>query len=153
MPELPEVETTLRGIKSFVNKQRITKIIVRHPRLRWPISEEIKSGLSGQLIHDIKRRAKYLLPSAGDAESLAPLIEYVFPFQLLAGIPRLERACFAWCGLPCLYDAAGPLFFVAVLRASTPATHPSIGSVGLHLRLVGIVWLFADGWGDAPGHH
>jgi formamidopyrimidine-DNA glycosylase len=61
MPELPEVETTLRGITSFVNKQRITKVIVRHPRLRWPIPEEIKSGLCGQFIHDIKRRAKYIL--------------------------------------------------------------------------------------------
>jgi formamidopyrimidine-DNA glycosylase len=61
MPELPEVETTLRGIKSFVNKQRITEVIVRRPRLRWPIPEKIKYNLNGQTIRDIQRRAKYLL--------------------------------------------------------------------------------------------
>lgn len=61
MPELPEVETTLRGIKPFVLHQRITQVDVRHPRLRWPIPEEIKNGLTGQTINEIQRRSKYLL--------------------------------------------------------------------------------------------
>lgn len=61
MPELPEVETTLRGIQSLVTNQCITHINVRHPRLRWPIPNQIKSGLNGQTVHKVTRRAKYLL--------------------------------------------------------------------------------------------
>lgn len=61
MPELPEVETTLRGIKSQIDKQTISGIIVRHPRLRWPIPSDLKKKLTGQPIRALKRRAKYIL--------------------------------------------------------------------------------------------
>jgi formamidopyrimidine-DNA glycosylase len=60
MPELPEVETTLRGIDPFLREQRITRIIVRERRLRWPISEQV-SQLQGRRIIDLSRRGKYLL--------------------------------------------------------------------------------------------
>jgi formamidopyrimidine-DNA glycosylase len=60
MPELPEVETTCRGIDAHVSGQRIEKIVLRETRLRWPISPEI-AGLSGHRITGVSRRAKYLL--------------------------------------------------------------------------------------------
>lgn len=60
MPELPEVETTLRGIDPYLRGQRIERVIVRQPRLRWPISEQV-SQLGGRRIIDLSRRGKYLL--------------------------------------------------------------------------------------------
>jgi formamidopyrimidine-DNA glycosylase len=60
MPELPEVETTLRGICPHFVGQRIQRVLVRHWGLRWPVSPEIES-LSGQHCQKGERRAKYLL--------------------------------------------------------------------------------------------
>ena len=60
MPELPEVETSRRGILPYLKGQIIDKIIVRQPKLRWPVDKAI-SNVHGQVILDIKRRAKYLL--------------------------------------------------------------------------------------------
>ena len=60
MPELPEVETTCRGIAPHVGGQRIERIILRETRLRWPISAEV-ADLEGSRIAGVSRRAKYLL--------------------------------------------------------------------------------------------
>ena len=60
MPELPEVETTLRGIATHIEGKRIESIVVRQPQLRWPVPNEIKQAI-GQRINGIRRRAKYLL--------------------------------------------------------------------------------------------
>lgn len=61
MPELPEVETTLRGIKPHILGQKVQKIIVRHPRLRWPIPLNLEQTLTGQTLRRLQRRGKYLL--------------------------------------------------------------------------------------------
>ena len=60
MPELPEVETTLRGISAHVTDRQIKTIVVRQPQLRWPVPCEIKQAI-GRRINGIRRRAKYLL--------------------------------------------------------------------------------------------
>ena len=60
MPELPEVETTRRGIEPHVCGQLIEQVILRETRLRWPISAEV-SGLQGRRIREVSRRGKYLL--------------------------------------------------------------------------------------------
>ena len=61
MPELPEVETTRRGIAPHIENNTITNIIVRNRSLRWPIPTGLKTKLKGQTIHSVVRRAKYLL--------------------------------------------------------------------------------------------
>ena len=61
MPELPEVETTRRGIEPHVRGSTIREVIVRQPRLRWPVPEDLPERLAGQRIRHIGRRAKYLL--------------------------------------------------------------------------------------------
>lgn len=60
MPELPEVETSRRGIEPHLTGQTILHPIIRNPRLRWPVSEEIYALSDCQLLA-VKRRAKYLL--------------------------------------------------------------------------------------------
>lgn len=61
MPELPEVETTRVGLLPHVRGQRITDVIVRERRLRWPIPGDFAKRLQGATIDNIMRRGKYLL--------------------------------------------------------------------------------------------
>ncbi|WP_456268183.1 bifunctional DNA-formamidopyrimidine glycosylase/DNA-(apurinic or apyrimidinic site) lyase [Kushneria sp. AK178] len=66
MPELPEVETTRRGIAPWVAGFEINEVIVRHHRLRIPVPEGLVERLTGERVGAIDRRAKYLLlPVAG----------------------------------------------------------------------------------------
>ena len=61
MPELPEVETTRRGIEPWVVGRRVARVIVREPRLRRPVPRQLAAALTGQRIDSVARRAKYLL--------------------------------------------------------------------------------------------
>jgi formamidopyrimidine-DNA glycosylase len=61
MPELPEVETTRRGIEPHVAGRRIAAVVVRESRLRWPVAPEFAPAVAGQRIERVARRAKYLL--------------------------------------------------------------------------------------------
>lgn len=60
MPELPEVETTRKGIKPYVDKQVVEKIIIRQPRLRWEVPDAIHD-MEGETIQSVTRRGKYIL--------------------------------------------------------------------------------------------
>jgi len=61
MPELPEVETTRRGIEPHLRARRIDKVIVRDRRLRWPVTAGLAGKLQDQTIGQVRRRGKYLL--------------------------------------------------------------------------------------------
>lgn len=60
MPELPEVETTRRGIEPHVTGATIVEVNIRQPSLRWPIPDEI-GALANKTISHVARRGKYLL--------------------------------------------------------------------------------------------
>jgi len=60
LPELPEVETTLRGIKPALTGHVIDEVIVRNASLRWPVPETVQRAL-GRRVSNCRRRAKYLL--------------------------------------------------------------------------------------------
>ncbi len=61
MPELPEVETTRRGIAPHLEGHRIEAVTLRRGDLRWPIPSQIRQRLPGQRVLGVDRRAKYLL--------------------------------------------------------------------------------------------
>jgi formamidopyrimidine-DNA glycosylase len=61
MPELPEVETTRRGISPCILGNRVEQVIVRDRRLRWPVPAGLEDRLTGQSIVAVDRRGKYLL--------------------------------------------------------------------------------------------
>ncbi|WP_049723187.1 bifunctional DNA-formamidopyrimidine glycosylase/DNA-(apurinic or apyrimidinic site) lyase [Gilvimarinus polysaccharolyticus] len=61
MPELPEVETTLRGVAPHIIGRTVAGVIVRQPRLRWPVPVELNELLLGQTLLGATRRGKYLL--------------------------------------------------------------------------------------------
>ena len=70
MPELPEVETTRRGIAPHLEGRRIASLQVREPRLRWPVPDDLPARLAGQRIARIDRRGKYLLMVVDDGQVL-----------------------------------------------------------------------------------
>ncbi len=61
MPELPEVEVTRQGLEPHVLGAQILAVVVRQPRLRWPLLADLNQRLAGQHILRLERRAKYLL--------------------------------------------------------------------------------------------
>ena len=61
MPELPEVETTRRGVEPHILGRRIVALEVHEPRLRWRVPRELPAQLAGQEVLTAGRRAKYLL--------------------------------------------------------------------------------------------
>lgn len=118
MPELPEVETTLRGIHPFLQQQRIKSVSVRNGNLRWPVPADLSSRLRGHTVLRVWRRGKYLLIDfshgsllihLGMSGSLRILSENIPPkthdhIDLLLASGHLLRytdprrfGCFLWC--------------------------------------------------------
>jgi len=73
VPELPEVETSRRGIAPWIENQEVSEVIIRERRLRWPIPVEIDRILPGRKILSIRRRAKYLLFETGVGSAMLHL--------------------------------------------------------------------------------
>jgi formamidopyrimidine-DNA glycosylase len=61
VPELPEVETTRRGIRAAVVGRTVRSFDLREPRLRWPVAPAIATEVVGRRVLEVERRAKYLL--------------------------------------------------------------------------------------------
>lgn len=60
MPELPEVETTRRGITPWLQGHAVMQVIIRQPKLRWVVPEAVMA-LQGQVVRELTRRGKYIL--------------------------------------------------------------------------------------------
>jgi formamidopyrimidine-DNA glycosylase len=73
MPELPEVETTRLGLVERIVGRRIREAVVREPRLRWPVPDDLASRLRGKVVKSIQRRGKYLLLDCGTGHLLVHL--------------------------------------------------------------------------------
>ena len=61
MPELPEVETSRRGIEPHIVDATVSRVVIRERRLRWPVTRDVDRNLTGATITSVGRRAKYLL--------------------------------------------------------------------------------------------
>src|SRR5882724_12095798 len=61
MPELPEVETTRRGVDPHVVGRKIVALAVHEPRLRWRVPDSLPTAVKGQVVRQTGRRAKYIL--------------------------------------------------------------------------------------------
>lgn len=73
MPELPEVETTRRGIAPHIIGKKVVQVVVRQPRLRWPVSAELAQCLTGRTVESVSRRAKYLFIETGHGKVMIHL--------------------------------------------------------------------------------
>ena len=72
MPELPEVETTRKGILSYIDQQTVTKVTVRQSKLRWLVPEEIHD-MQGEIVQSVTRRGKYILLETSKGTALIHL--------------------------------------------------------------------------------
>jgi formamidopyrimidine-DNA glycosylase len=131
MPELPEVETTRRGIAAHVTGHRIRTVVVRNPRLRWPVPKDLADRLTGQTIRAVRRRGKYLLLDLGSGCVIVHLG--------MSGSLRIVRSDDA----PRRHDHVDivlddghalrlhdPRRFGAVLWSNRPGSHPLLRSLG-----------------------
>ena len=73
MPELPEVETTRRGIEPALVGRRVINVLVRDRRLRWPIEAHLEASLQDQTVRSVDRRAKYILIGFGSGTLIVHL--------------------------------------------------------------------------------
>jgi len=73
MPELPEVETTRRGIDAVATGHRLKRLVVHETRMRWPIPTDMARRLQGQVVRACKRRGKYLLLEFDEGTQLVHL--------------------------------------------------------------------------------
>lgn len=131
MPELPEVETTRRGLMPLLCGARITALVVRDRRLRWPIAPQLETLLPGRTIVRIDRRGKYLLLDLGDGSLIIHLgmsgsLQMVAahkppgpwdPFDILITGGRCLRM-------------RDPRRFGALLFSEDPASHPLLRHLG-----------------------
>src|SRR3546814_3839921 len=70
MPELPEVETVVRGLRPKLEGRRLKRVEQRRPDLRFPLPENFAARLQGRRVERIQRRAKYMLLQLDDGQVL-----------------------------------------------------------------------------------
>ncbi len=90
MPELPEVETTRRGLSPLILDQRITQVEQRIEKLREPLDRHALQTLIGRSITSIQRRAKYLIMQT-DQKDQAILIHLGMSGSLRVNAPEIAR--------------------------------------------------------------
>ena len=73
MPELPEVETSRRGIEPHIVDTTVSRVVIRERRLRWPVTRDVDKNLPGQTITSVGRRAKYLLINTENGSAIIHL--------------------------------------------------------------------------------
>lgn len=139
MPELPEVETTLRGIEPAVHGAKIVAIQVRNPSLRWPVPVETLKGLAGETVCRLERRAKYLLwhmPGGalmihlGMSGSLR-LIDPETNDQAAGKHDHIDIQLLTRQGKSCIVRYQDPRRFGCCLWLDTPVkSHPLLASLG-----------------------
>ncbi|MCA1979666.1 MAG: bifunctional DNA-formamidopyrimidine glycosylase/DNA-(apurinic or apyrimidinic site) lyase [Thiobacillus sp.] len=131
MPELPEVETTCRGLAPVLTGRTLASVHVRNPRLRWPVPDDLEQRLAGRALRGIARRGKYLLFDFGGITQVVHLG--------MSGSLRLTTAAEppgAHDHVDWSFDDGSvlrlrdPRRFGAVLWTDDPAHHPLLAHLG-----------------------
>ncbi|MBN1238931.1 MAG: bifunctional DNA-formamidopyrimidine glycosylase/DNA-(apurinic or apyrimidinic site) lyase [Gammaproteobacteria bacterium] len=132
MPELPEVETTRRGLEPLVVGKSIEALDVREPRLRWPIAADLGRRLAGRRVTGIGRRGKYLLFATDGGTLLVHLgMSGGLRFHDGAAPPpgRHDHVDIRLAGGACLrYN--DPRRFGSMHFATAPERHPLLRHIG-----------------------
>ncbi|MFT0533621.1 bifunctional DNA-formamidopyrimidine glycosylase/DNA-(apurinic or apyrimidinic site) lyase [Castellaniella hirudinis] len=135
MPELPEVETTRRGIATIMPGRAVRKFQVYEPRLRWPVPADLPGLLAGQTVLACERRGKYLLIRFAQGTQIVHLGMSGSLRRVPLDEPRRKHDHVEW-----LFDDArfllhDPRRFGAVLwhpaNAGPIGTHPLLAKLGV----------------------
>lgn len=90
MPELPEVETTRRGLAPHVERQKVTAVRIYDRRLRWPVPRDLPRRLVGRVIDRVDRRSKYLLFRLG-RDTLIVHLGMTGSLRIFSALPPKQR--------------------------------------------------------------
>lgn len=131
MPELPEVETSRRGIAPWLERQQVRKVTIRERRLRWPVPAYIDTELPGKFINSLRRRAKYLLFETNAGTMLLHLgmsgsIRIVDPDEPAGKHDHVDIEV----GNGKALRFRDPRRFGSLLWTSDPANHPLLRGLG-----------------------
>ena len=131
MPELPEVETTRRGLAPHLVGQQVRDLIVRQAQLRWPIAQALRDNLPGQRVEDIERRAKYLLVQTQAGSALLHLGMSGSLRVLPEATPAGLHDHIDWClGSGHVLRYTDPRRFGCQLWQEPGAVHPLLAGLG-----------------------
>ncbi len=131
MPELPEVETTRRGIAPYLVGQQVVALTIRQPRLRWPIPQQLRRRLPGQTIESVERRAKYLLAHTAAGSALMHLGMSGSLRVLPAGTPFGKHDHYDWqLDNGQILRFTDPRRFGCLLWQPVGTTHPLLARLG-----------------------
>jgi formamidopyrimidine-DNA glycosylase len=92
MPELPEVETVMRGLQARLEGRRIVRAVVNRPDLRWPFPLGLAERLTGAAVLGFRRRAKYILMRLSGGDSVLIHLGMSGRMNLTLGIPNIVTA-------------------------------------------------------------
>jgi len=135
MPELPEVETTRRGIDAVMTGRRLLRLVVREPRLRWPVPQELAGALAGRTVLECARRGKYLLLRFEHGTQLVHLGMSGSLRRVAEGEPARRHDHVEWVFPHAVFRLHDPRRFGAVLwhpaAAGPVAQHPLLAGLGI----------------------
>lgn len=135
MPELPEVETTRRGIATIMTGKRLDRFVVHERRLRWPVPEGIELAVEGQPVLACERRGKYLLIQFPGGTQLVHLGMSGSLRRVAPGEPRRKHDHAEWLFGEARFLYHDPRRFGAILwhpRSAGPLLdHPLLAGLGI----------------------
>lgn len=146
MPELPEVETVLRGLEPVLTGRRVVRLEARRPDLRFPFPDRFSARIEGRQVTSLTRRAKYLLAAVEGGETLvmhlgmtgrftieddrgpAALGQYVYG---VGSDPRHDHVVLHLSGgARITYNDARRFGFMVLVPPGELATHPLMRGLG-----------------------
>ncbi|MDE2579690.1 MAG: bifunctional DNA-formamidopyrimidine glycosylase/DNA-(apurinic or apyrimidinic site) lyase [Hyphomicrobiales bacterium] len=144
MPELPEVETTRRGLIPALERARIARVELRRKDLRFPFQPDFADRLAGRRVEKLERRAKYLVARLDSGDALVAHLGMSGSFRIEGGAPLAglyyETARLAAHdhvllhlegGASVIYNDPRRFGFMFVERLEQLAAHPRFSGIGL----------------------
>ena len=131
MPELPEVETVVRGLAPVLLGKRLVRVTTRRPDLRWPLPPDLSQRLSGATVTALHRRAKYGLLETDRGDTLIFHLGMSGKFHPLAGEPgRHDHVLLETEALTLAYNDHRRFGSMHLSQTAEAANHPLLASLG-----------------------
>jgi len=135
MPELPEVETTRRGIAPIMTDRMVETFLVHDSRMRWPVPADMAATVSGRVVRSCGRRGKYLLIGFDHGTQIVHLGMSGSLRRVPLDEPRRKHDHAEWIFSDARFLLHDPRRFGAILwhpaDAGPLADHPLLAKLGL----------------------
>ncbi|PZP86581.1 MAG: DNA-formamidopyrimidine glycosylase [Azospirillum brasilense] len=135
MPELPEVETTRRGLLPSLKGQAIAELVLKRRDLRFALPDDFEARIEGRTITDIRRRAKYLLFDLDSGDVLLAHLGMSGSFRVLSPADYAPKKhdhvlFYLGNGLLCVFHDPRRFGFMTVFAAAEEAGHAFLAHLG-----------------------